>query len=90
MELRNIRTSSAISLTGHVDSELLISYDTYLPRDVLVMAVRLAILLAVLLTVPLIHFPVSTVPLLDYCSASACLLTFSCFHMSSWDILSAK
>uniref|UniRef100_A0A4W5RGN5 Solute carrier family 38 member 6 n=1 Tax=Hucho hucho TaxID=62062 RepID=A0A4W5RGN5_9TELE len=41
----------------HVDSELMLSYDTYLPRDVLVMAVRLAILLAVLLTVPLIHFP---------------------------------
>ncbi|XP_077092833.1 putative sodium-coupled neutral amino acid transporter 6 isoform X1 [Siphateles boraxobius] len=41
----------------HVESELLLGYDTYLPRDVLVMSVRLAILLAVLLTVPLIHFP---------------------------------
>ncbi|XP_036398971.1 probable sodium-coupled neutral amino acid transporter 6 [Megalops cyprinoides] len=41
----------------HVDSELLQGYDWYLPRDVLVMSVRLAILLAVLLTVPLIHFP---------------------------------
>ncbi|XP_067277318.1 probable sodium-coupled neutral amino acid transporter 6 [Pseudorasbora parva] len=41
----------------HVESELLEGYDTYLPRDVLVMSVRLAILLAVLLTVPLIHFP---------------------------------
>ncbi|XP_041928699.1 probable sodium-coupled neutral amino acid transporter 6 [Alosa sapidissima] len=40
-----------------VDSELLLGYDTYLPRDILVMLVRLAILLAVLLTVPLIHFP---------------------------------
>uniref|UniRef100_A0A8C7HKG4 Solute carrier family 38 member 6 n=1 Tax=Oncorhynchus kisutch TaxID=8019 RepID=A0A8C7HKG4_ONCKI len=46
-----------LTFYSHVDSELLISYDTYLPRDVLVMAVRLAILLAVLLTVPLIHFP---------------------------------
>ncbi|XP_062379377.1 probable sodium-coupled neutral amino acid transporter 6 [Sardina pilchardus] len=40
-----------------VDSELLLGYDTYLARDILVMLVRLAILLAVLLTVPLIHFP---------------------------------
>ncbi|XP_035247401.1 probable sodium-coupled neutral amino acid transporter 6 isoform X3 [Anguilla anguilla] len=41
----------------HVDSELLLGYDRYLPHDMLVMTVRLAILLAVLLTVPLIHFP---------------------------------
>ncbi|XP_026103349.1 probable sodium-coupled neutral amino acid transporter 6 isoform X2 [Carassius auratus] len=41
----------------HVESELLLGYDTYLPRDVVVMVVRLAILLAVLFTVPLIHFP---------------------------------
>lgn len=41
----------------HVESELLLGYDTYLPRDVVVMSVRLAILLAVLFTVPLIHFP---------------------------------
>ncbi|XP_031436217.1 probable sodium-coupled neutral amino acid transporter 6 isoform X2 [Clupea harengus] len=40
-----------------VDSELLLGYDAYLSRDILVMLVRLAILLAVLLTVPLIHFP---------------------------------
>lgn len=42
-----------------MDSELLQGYDHYLPHDVVVMSVRLAILLAVLLTVPLIHFPVS-------------------------------
>ncbi|XP_026134059.1 probable sodium-coupled neutral amino acid transporter 6 isoform X2 [Carassius auratus] len=41
----------------NVESELLKGYDTYLPRDVVVISVRLAILLAVLLTVPLIHFP---------------------------------
>lgn len=41
----------------HVDSELMLGYDRYLPHDMLVMSVRLAILLAVLLTVPLIHFP---------------------------------
>lgn len=40
-----------------VESQLLQGYDIYLPRDTLVMLVRLAILLAVLLTVPLIHFP---------------------------------
>lgn len=46
-----------LTFYSHVESELLVGYDTYLPRDVLVMSVRLAILLAVLLTVPLIHFP---------------------------------
>lgn len=51
-----------VLFTAYVDSELLLGYDTYLPRDVLVMSVRLAILLAVLLTVPLIHFPVSLSP----------------------------
>ncbi|XP_051003491.1 probable sodium-coupled neutral amino acid transporter 6 [Acomys russatus] len=40
-----------------VESELLQGYSKYLPRDVLVMAVKFCILLAVLLTVPLIHFP---------------------------------
>lgn len=46
-------------LVGHVESELLLGYNTYLPRDLMVMTVRVAILLSVLLTVPLIHFPVS-------------------------------
>ncbi|KAM3871254.1 putative sodium-coupled neutral amino acid transporter 6 [Diretmus argenteus] len=46
-----------LTFYAHVDSELLLSYDAFMPRDVLVMTVRLAILLAVLLTVPLIHFP---------------------------------
>ncbi|KAM3595328.1 uncharacterized protein V6R79_021790 [Siganus canaliculatus] len=46
-----------LTFYGHVDSELLLGYDTYLPRDIMVMTVRLAILLSVLLTVPLIHFP---------------------------------
>lgn len=49
-----------LRLTAHVDSELLLSYDAFMPRDIMVMVVRLAILLSVLLTVPLIHFPVST------------------------------
>ncbi|XP_032200296.1 probable sodium-coupled neutral amino acid transporter 6 isoform X4 [Mustela erminea] len=40
-----------------VASELLQGYSTYLPHDVVVMTVKLCILFAVLLTVPLIHFP---------------------------------
>ncbi|MBN3307727.1 S38A6 protein, partial [Amia calva] len=46
-----------LTFYGQVDSELLMSYGRFQPRDPLVMSVRLAILLAVLLTVPLIHFP---------------------------------
>uniref|UniRef100_A0A8C3EL60 Solute carrier family 38 member 6 n=1 Tax=Corvus moneduloides TaxID=1196302 RepID=A0A8C3EL60_CORMO len=40
-----------------VDSELLQGYSRYLPNDTIIMTVRAAILFAVLLTVPLIHFP---------------------------------
>ena len=40
-----------------VESELLQGYSKYLPHDVIVMAVKLCILFAVLLTAPLIHFP---------------------------------
>ncbi|XP_032731145.1 probable sodium-coupled neutral amino acid transporter 6 isoform X1 [Lontra canadensis] len=40
-----------------VASELLQGYSTYLPHDDVVMTVKLCILFAVLLTVPLIHFP---------------------------------
>nr|XP_057947505.1 probable sodium-coupled neutral amino acid transporter 6 isoform X1 [Doryrhamphus excisus] len=46
-----------LTFYAHVDSELLLGYDAYMPHDILVMTVRLAILIAVLLTVPLIHFP---------------------------------
>ncbi|XP_055087129.1 probable sodium-coupled neutral amino acid transporter 6 [Periophthalmus magnuspinnatus] len=46
-----------LTFYAHVDSELLQGYDAYLPRDIVVMTVRIAILLSVLLTVPLIHFP---------------------------------
>ncbi|XP_077411736.1 putative sodium-coupled neutral amino acid transporter 6 [Vanacampus margaritifer] len=46
-----------LTFYAYVDSELLLSYDAYIPRDIMVMTVRLAILIAVLLTVPLIHFP---------------------------------
>ncbi|XP_056152319.1 probable sodium-coupled neutral amino acid transporter 6 [Lampris incognitus] len=46
-----------LTFYAHVNSELLMNYDAYMPRDIMVITVRLAILLAVLLTVPLIHFP---------------------------------
>ncbi|KAM4723611.1 putative sodium-coupled neutral amino acid transporter 6 [Anableps anableps] len=46
-----------LTFYSHVESELLLGYGVYLPRDIMVMTVRLAILLSVLLTVPLIHFP---------------------------------
>ena len=51
--------SPCLPLKAQVNSELLLGYDMYLPRDIMVMTVRIAILLSVLLTVPLIHFPVS-------------------------------
>ncbi|XP_074517727.1 putative sodium-coupled neutral amino acid transporter 6 [Sebastes fasciatus] len=46
-----------LTFYDQVDSELLLGYDTYMPRDIMVMVVRLAILFSVLLTVPLIQFP---------------------------------
>lgn len=46
-----------LTFYSHVESELLLGYGLYLPRDIMVMTVRLAILLSVLLTIPLIHFP---------------------------------
>ncbi|XP_072720516.1 solute carrier family 38 member 6 isoform X4 [Ciconia boyciana] len=41
-----------------VDSELLQGYSRYLPHDIVILTVKVAVLFAVLLTVPLIHFPV--------------------------------
>ncbi|XP_028995828.1 probable sodium-coupled neutral amino acid transporter 6 isoform X2 [Betta splendens] len=46
-----------LTFYAHVNSQLLLGYDAYMPRDIMVVTVRLAILLSVLLTVPLIHFP---------------------------------
>ncbi|XP_029349740.1 putative sodium-coupled neutral amino acid transporter 6 [Echeneis naucrates] len=46
-----------LTFYAHVNSELLLSYDVYISGDIMVMTVRLFVLLAVLLTVPLIHFP---------------------------------
>lgn len=53
-----------LTFYAHVESELLLGYDKYLPHDIVVMTVRLAILLSVLLTVPLIHFPARKAALL--------------------------
>ncbi|XP_072193782.1 solute carrier family 38 member 6 isoform X2 [Excalfactoria chinensis] len=46
-----------LTFYDQVDSELLRGYSRYLPHDTVIMTVKLAILLSVLLTVPLIHFP---------------------------------
>ncbi|KAM4666694.1 solute carrier family 38 member 6 isoform 6-T6 [Amazona ochrocephala] len=57
-----------------VDSELLRGYSRYLPHDTVVMTVKVAILFAVLLTVPLIHFP----------ARKAVLMVFFCHLPVSW------
>ncbi|KAM9064708.1 solute carrier family 38 member 6 isoform 5-T5 [Sarcophilus harrisii] len=57
-----------------VESEILQGYSKYLPHDVVVMAVKLCILFAVLLTVPLIHFP----------ARKAIIMTFFPNHPFSW------
>ncbi|XP_076605701.1 putative sodium-coupled neutral amino acid transporter 6 [Chaetodon auriga] len=56
-----------LTFYAHVNSELLLGYDMYLPRDIMVMTVRLAILVSVLLTVPLIHFPARKAAILLLC-----------------------
>lgn len=50
--------SSLIS-TGQVESELLHTYSRVDPFDVLILCVRVAVLTAVTLTVPIVLFPVS-------------------------------
>uniref|UniRef100_A0AAY4CF16 Amino acid transporter transmembrane domain-containing protein n=1 Tax=Denticeps clupeoides TaxID=299321 RepID=A0AAY4CF16_9TELE len=75
-----------LTFYNSVESELLLSYDVYRPRDVLVVIVRLAVLLAVLLTVPLIHFPArkavlmlvkgeESISFLSHCLATFLLIT---------------
>ncbi|KAG7238496.1 hypothetical protein INR49_030769 [Caranx melampygus] len=56
-----------LTFYAHVDSELLLGYDKYLPQDIMVMTVRLAMLLSVLLTVPLIHFPARKAAIIMLC-----------------------
>lgn len=47
-----------VSASGAVESELLHTYSQVDPLDVLVLCVRLAVLVAVTLTVPVVLFPV--------------------------------
>ncbi|XP_048708744.1 solute carrier family 38 member 6 isoform X1 [Caretta caretta] len=54
-ELR--RSIITLSEVDKVDSELLQGYTRYLPHDIVIMTVKLGMLFAVILTVPLIHFP---------------------------------
>lgn len=49
-----------VSASGAVESELLHTYSQVDPLDVLVLGVRLAVLVAVTLTVPVVLFPVSS------------------------------
>lgn len=49
-----------VSASGAVESELLHTYSQVDPLDVLVLCVRLAVLVAVTLTVPVVLFPVSS------------------------------
>ncbi|KAI3367716.1 hypothetical protein L3Q82_026550 [Scortum barcoo] len=46
-----------LTFYAYVESELLLGYDEFIPRDIMVMTVRLAILFAFLLAVPIILFP---------------------------------
>lgn len=48
-----------LTFYGNVESELLHTYSAYLGPDVLLLIVRLAVLMAVTLTVPVVIFPVS-------------------------------
>ncbi|XP_077174999.1 solute carrier family 38 member 6-like isoform X2 [Paroedura picta] len=47
-----------LTFYDRVNSELLQGYSEYLPHDTLITTVKIGILVAVVLTVPLIHFPV--------------------------------
>ncbi|KAL7992742.1 hypothetical protein Chor_016998, partial [Crotalus horridus] len=60
----------------HVDSELLQGYSKYLPHDTVILTVELGILFAVLLTVPLIHFPARKAVMMIFFSH----LPFSLIH----------
>ncbi|XP_043553186.1 probable sodium-coupled neutral amino acid transporter 6 isoform X5 [Chiloscyllium plagiosum] len=64
-----------LTFYANVNSQLLHSYSQYLPRDPVIMSVRICILFSVLLTVPLIHFPVLQLQLLYYLST---LDSFTC------------
>ncbi len=49
------------SLSGEVEAELLHTYSRIDPYDTLILCVRVAVLTAVTLTVPIVLFPVGTI-----------------------------
>ncbi|XP_043373549.1 probable sodium-coupled neutral amino acid transporter 6 isoform X2 [Dermochelys coriacea] len=63
-----------LSEVDKVDSELLQGYTRYLPHDIVIMTVKLGMLFAVILTVPLIHFP----------ARKAVMMIFSSHLPTSW------
>nr|XP_020668858.1 probable sodium-coupled neutral amino acid transporter 6 isoform X1 [Pogona vitticeps] len=65
-----------LTFYDHVDSELLQGYSRYLPHDTVIVTVKLGILFAVLLTVPLIHFPARKAVMMTFFSH----LPFSLTH----------
>uniref|UniRef100_A0A8C6XKH4 Solute carrier family 38 member 6 n=1 Tax=Naja naja TaxID=35670 RepID=A0A8C6XKH4_NAJNA len=65
-----------LTFYDHVDSELLQGYSKYFPRDTVIMTVKLGIIFAVLLTVPLIHFPARKAVMMIFFSH----LPFSLIH----------
>ncbi|XP_063146517.1 solute carrier family 38 member 6 isoform X2 [Candoia aspera] len=65
-----------LTFYNHVDSELLQGYSKYLPHDMVIMTVKLGIFFAVLLTVPLIHFPARKAVMMVFFSH----LPFSLIH----------
>lgn len=52
-----------VTFTGKTETELLHTYSRIDPYDTLILCVRLAVLTAVTLTVPIVLFPVSYTPL---------------------------
>lgn len=62
---------------GEVEAELLHTYSRLDPYDTLILCVRLAVLTAVTLTVPIVLFPVS--PILSHTH------TYAAFH-SKWEV----
>lgn len=73
-----------VSAPGAVESELLHTYSQVDPLDVLVLCVRLAVLVAVTLTVPVVLFPVR---ILRAGSGDPDMITFSFGYLNnSWEI----
>lgn len=78
--------SQIISLNvpaDNVESELLHTYNRIDPYDTLILCVRVAVLTAVTLTVPIVLFPVSSCSLFGYC-----LYVLFCCLISKFSLLS--